>query len=574
MEEPHTKHRKRRRRQRGLVVLIVIIIIIVVIAAAFLTRRYRPSGSSSDFAEFYGLSSEDAVMINLDHEVLPDNGLYYDGEVYIPYDVVHDDLNARFYWDNTEQVLRYALPDGLVDVSSPETTEYTFAREERSAEYPIVHMDDGQMYLSLSFLEQYTDIRSSFYEEPYRVVISNEWGEEPVTVMGRATEVRELGGNRSNVLTRLAKGDFVTVLNEMDNWSEVCTEDGFVGYVRNNTLGGTETLTYTSTFTEPEYTHIKKEGTICMVWHQTTSQAANDLLSSELESTSGINVLSPTWFYLDDNEGGIASLASADYVDYCHSRGIEVWALISNLENPDVDVTDVLNTTSKRDALINNLMSEAVTYDLDGINVDFEALDGEAGTGFLEFIRELSLRCADSNMILSVDNYAPASYNEFYSRDEQARFADYVVLMAYDEHYAGGDEGSVASIGFVQQAITDTLAEVPADQLILGCPFYTRLWQLTSGADGYTVDSEALGMTDAEDRVNDAGASFDWLEEAGQYYATFDEGGSTYEIWLEDQNSLDLKLNLMREYDLAGCAFWKLGFEKSAVWETIVKFIQ
>ncbi len=574
MEEPHSKHRRRRRRQRALVVVIVIVLIIIVALAAFLTRRYRPSGSSSDFAEFYGLSSEDAVMINLDHEALADTGLYYDGEVYLPFDLVHDDLNARFYWDDTEQVLRYALPDGLVNVASPETTEYTFAREDRSAEYPIVHMEDGQMYLSLSFLEQYTDIRYSFYEEPYRVVISDGWGEETFTVMRRATEVRELGGNRSNVLTRLAKGDLVTVLNEMDNWSEVCTEDGFVGYVKNNTLDGTDTLIYTSTFEEPEYTHLKKDGTICMVWHQTTSQAANDLLSSDLESTAGINVLSPTWFYLDDNEGGIASLASADYVDYCHARGIEVWALISNLENTDVDTTGVLNTTSKRDALIDNLMSEAVKYDLDGINVDFEALDGEAGTGFLEFIRELSLRCADSNMILSVDNYAPASYNEFYSRDEQALFADYVVLMAYDEHYVGGDEGSVASIGFVQEAVADTLAEVPADQLILGCPFYTRLWQLTTDADGYTVSSEALGMEDAQDRLNDAGVSPSWLEEAGQYYATFDAGGSTYEVWLEDKNSIDLKLSVMKEYGLAGCAFWKLGFETSSIWDTIVKFIQ
>ena len=188
-----------------------------------------------------------------------------------------------------------------------------------------------------------------------------------------------------------------------------------------------------------------------MAWHQITNADANTTIASVLQNTKGINVISPTWFYLNDNNGNIASLASSDYVNYCHQNGIEVWALVSNLENKDVDTTSVLTYTSKRENLINNLISAAIQYNFDGINVDFEALSSEVGDSYIQFIRELSLKCANNGIVLSVDDYVPTSYTAFYNRAEQAVFADYVVVMAYDEHYSGSEEaGSVASIGFLR----------------------------------------------------------------------------------------------------------------------------
>ena len=362
----------------------------------------------------------------------------------------------------------------------------------------------------------------------------------------------------------------------MDSWSEICTEDGFVGYVKNSALGGTQSVLYEDEYTEPEFSHISRDYTINMAWHQVTNQTANNQVSSVLAGTKGVNVISPTWFYLNDNEGGIAVLASSDYVSYCHENGVEVWALVSNFENADVDTTQVLNTTSSRDTLVNNLIAEAVRYNLDGINVDFEMLDEEAAPGFLQFIRELSLKCEGNDLVLSVDNYSPASYNAFYDCEEQAVFADYVVLMAYDEHYNGSEEGSVASLGFVTQGVTDMLENVPADQLILGVPFYTRLWRLTpddSVEGGVAVTSEALGMSEAESRVAANGATFQWLDDCGQYYAEYEYEGSTYKVWIEDQNSIEKNLEVMQSNSLAGAAFWKLGYEKNTVWDTIVKFM-
>ncbi len=564
----------RRRNHRGLLVTVLVIILVIVIAAAvFFVKRYSPSAVTSDYAAFYNLTSEDDVLINFNHEILEETGLYADGEVYLPYDLFHNTFNARFYWDSEEQILRYVLPEGIVETGVG-TADYTIADAPCTWEVPIVRVVNDTMYLSLTFLTQYTDLRTAVYEEPYRVVISDEWDEQTFTALRRGTEVRELGGVKSNVLTNVAKNDLVTVLEEMEDWTKVCTEDGFIGYVNNRALGSTETQIFSHEYEEPVYPHQLRDGTVIMAWHQTTSQAANDLLPSVLSSTSGINVISPTWFYLNDNAGGIASLASADYVSYCHQNGIEVWALLSNFENPEVDTTYVLNHTSTRDALIDNLMSEALSYDLDGINLDFESLEGEAGVGFLEFVRELSLRCEENGLVLSIDNYPPSAYTAFYGRAEQAVFADYIVLMAYDEHYNGSDAGSVSSIGFVRESVANTLAEAPADQLILGLPFYTRLWKETPGMEGEVVSSEALSMTEAENRVTEAGGSFAWLEEAGQYYASYDADGYTYEIWLEDETSLDLKLSVMEENGLAGCSFWKLNYEKSAVWEAVANYIQ
>jgi spore germination protein YaaH len=351
-----------------------------------------------------------------------------------------------------------------------------------------------------------------------------------------------------------------------------------IGYIKNSALTGNETLTRESGKTPETYSHITKDFKICMAWHQVTSYSANSNVASVLASTKGVNVLSPTWFYLNDNEGNIASLASTDYVSYCHSQGVEVWALVSNLENSDADSSKVLTHTSSRQNLVNQIVSKAIQYDLDGVNLDFESLDrGEVGDAYIEFVRELSIKCANNGIVLSVDNYVPTDYTSFYNREEQANFADYVVIMGYDEHYAGSEEaGSVASLSWVKQGVADTLNEVPASQVILGMPFYTRVWALTAsdGSDTYDdVTSKIYGMRAANELLNANGAVETWQEESGQNYAEFTSGSTLYRVWLEDSASAEARLKVMDANNLAGASFWKLGFETSDIWDTIIKYM-
>lgn len=575
-----SQRRRNDRQQKLILAIAVAILIVIVVGITFMTtflKKYSPSKEVSDYAAHYNLEGDDEVFVTFDGQQMEQNGIVSDGEAYIHYQTVHDYLNSRFYWDSTEQILRYTVPEGLISVS-PDTEQYLLGKEAQTADCKIALVRDGNMYLSLSFVQQFTNIHYEVFEDPGRVVISDQWGDVAFTSVKKSTQIREKGGVKSPILKEVKKGDLVTVLETVDSWVKVCSQDGFIGYVKAKTLGGEQEVLYDDNFVEPVFQHITKDFRINMAWHQVTNQSANSNIASVLATTKEVNVISPTWFYLDDNAGKIASLASTDYVSYCHQQGVEVWGLVSNLENAEVNTTEVLSVTSSRDNLVNNLISEAIRCDLDGINVDFESLEVEAGDGYLQFIRELSLKCENNNLILSVDNYVPAAYNSFYNMGEQAVFADYVVLMAYDEHYRGSDEGSVASLSFVNKGVEDTLAEVPAQQIILGIPFYTRIWELTPSAEeneeqSYTVDSEAVGMSEVEARVAANGATLEWLDDCGQYYTEYEYNGKTYKIWVEDQNSIEQKLEVMTSNDLAGASFWKLGYEKNTVWDTIVKFM-
>ena len=565
----------------GLLILVVILFMLL----GNLIEKYSPSKETEDLSTYYGLSSDTEIALILNNEVIDAKGRLIDGHVYLDYNTVYNYINSRFYWDTNENILRYTTSTDLISAAA-ESTSYTVSKEAKSFDQIIVKGDAAAAYLSLDFVKQYSDFSYVLYENPNRLVLTTAWGDYTIASAKKSSEIRYQGGIKSPILTTVEKNAELTVLSPDETWTKVATADGVIGYIRSKNLGTTSTKTVSSDFVPEQFTHITKDFKINMAWHQVTNQSANGNIASVLQSTKGINVLSPTWFYLNDNSGGIASLASSSYVDYCHQNGIEVWALVSNLENPDVNAESVLSHTSTRDNLTNALISAAIQYDLDGINVDFEALNVDAvGTSFIQFIRELSIKCANNGIVLSVDNYVPSAYTSFYNRAEQARFADYVVLMAYDEHYAGSEEaGSVASIGYVTKGVEDTLQDVPAEQLILGMPFYTRVWSETpidgDGSTGetdnvvdYALSSYAAGMSDVQKLISANGAEQVWLDDIGQNYVEYKNSGVTYKIWIEDAPSLEEKLKVMTSHNLAGGSFWKLGLETSSIWDTIIKYI-
>ena len=211
-------------------------------------------------------------------------------------------------------------------------------------------------------------------------------------------------------------------------------------------------------------------------------------------------------------------------------------------------------------------MDDAAEYGFDGYNLDFESLKESAGPHYIQFVREMSTACRNNGLVLSVDNHVPAPYNQFYDRTEQGIVADYVIVMGYDEHYAGGEPGSVASLDYVRNGIIDTLEEVPKEKVINAVPFYTRVW--TEMEDG-TVTSEAMGIERAQNWIEENHVELYWQDSLGQYFGECAvEGGSQY-LWMEEERSLGLKMDLIKEYDLAGVACWKLGFEPAQIWDTI-----
>lgn len=580
-------------------VLMIVIVLFMILGSVI--EKYTPSKDRQDLADYYSLTSADEVAIILNNEVLDISARMIDGNVYLDYETVHDMLNPRFFWDSNENKLLYTTSSDLISADAESSTYYV-TKEANTLDHIVVKTDISTAYIAIDFVKQYSDFQYQIFEDPSRVVITSEWGDYTVASAKMNTEIRYQGGIKSPILVDVNKGTELIVLEPDDTWTAVATADGVIGYIRSKALGSTSTATRSSDYVPEEFTHIRKDFKINMGWHQVTNSSANAKVSSVLQNTKGINVISPTWFYLTDTNGSIGSLASSDYVSYCHQNGIEVWALVSNfgakdqgLENPDL--TQVLTYSSRRENLINNLISAAIQYNLDGINLDFEAVDPACGDAYIQFIRELSLKCANNGVVLSVDNYSPTEYTAFHNRSEQALFADYIVIMGYDEHYAGSKEaGSVASIGFVQKGVADTLKEVPAEQVVLGMPFYTRVWsetpiseeavteiptedsgtESTESADSYQLfdlSSYATNMTEVQNLISTNGVTPIWSATDGQYYVEYVNKGVTYKIWVEDATSLEEKLKVMQENQLAGGAFWKLGLETSNVWDTIIKYI-
>ena len=556
----------RRKRLPVLAVAGIVIIILLVVLIGSLIKKYTPSKDRADLNEYFALEAENDVGIIVQNEKIEAKAKLIDGTIYLDYDTVKQYLNSRFYFDTKENVLLYTLPKDVVSAEVGKK-EYNISKTVNSENYSIVKTDAQTAYIAIDFIQKYTNIDYSYFENPNRVVITNIWGNISVADAKKNTQVRYRGGIKSEILTDVVKGDKLILLEDEDDWQKVLTADGFIGYIKSNALSNIREEETSREFDEPEYTSIKKDYKVNMVWHQTFTAAANDTFLSSIANTKGVNTVSPTWFSLADNDGNIKSLANESYVNYAPQLGMEVWGMVSNLVE-GVDTHEVLSYTSKREKLSNQLIASAINYNLDGINVDFEELSSETGEAYIQFIRELSVKCRNNGIILSIDNYVSAPYNLFYNRKEQSVFADYLIIMGYDEHYSGSEEaGSVASIGYVSEGIKAMLEEAPAEKVILGIPFYTRLWSESP------LKCSSVGMDEASRILSVNGVTPEWDSNCGQYYAQYEKDGKTYKIWLEEATSIEEKLKLMKANNLAGVAAWKLGLENSSIWDTILKYV-
>lgn len=566
--------RRRRKRRRIITILLLIILIIVAALAAFVWRKYSPTKEKYDLNKYYGIEKDGQMAVIVNNHVAGPTGIIEDGKAYVQYDTVRDSINNRFYWDSEGQTLLYTLPNDVVSAAA-DTKEYAVSKDKQSEDYVIVKMDGDTPYIALDFIQQYTNIDYEVYESPSRVMIESDWGKVSVTKLKGDSQVRYQAGVKSPILTEVKKGDEVTWLEDEGKWKKVRTKDGFIGYIKNSALKKVEKKKKSRDFEEPVYTNISKDYTVNLAWHNVSNTDANDSVDTLVEQTKGLTTIAPTWFHVENTSGDIASIASSAYVSYAHEQKLEVWATVRDFDSEEGinsfdESYELLKSTEARNNMIDQLISDAVQLDLDGINVDFEKISTDCGEHYIQFIRELSVRCRQNNIVLSVDNYVPKSFNLQYNRKEQGIVADYVIIMGYDEHYAGSEEaGSVASYNYVKEGIAETLKEVPANKVISAIPFFTRLWKESAGG----IESDALGMEDAQATVDAAGVQATWDDETKQNYATWKgSDGTKYEIWLEDADSLAAKLELMKKDKLAGTAEWALGQEDPEIWTLIQKY--
>ena len=536
----------------------LVILAIMGLGGWVILRRMIPTKEPADLEEVLGVSGEEtAVFFN--EELQEAKGITRDGQIYLPLQWVNLQVNEKFYWDDTERLLVYTLPDAIV---------YADTRTTGSTGAPLLLEKGDEIYLSMGLINNYTavDIKSYVEGDCKRIYLDNRWETINTGTARKRSAVRVEAGIKSPVLTYVEKGGEFTVLGQDEEWTRVRTVDGYTGYLKNNQISSTGSQEHPCTMELPKYTNISMDEKVCLVWHQVTSDNANDAMEQLIANTSGVNVIAPTWFALTDNNGTYHSYASRDYVDKAHDMGMQVWAALDNFNmGENVNSEILFSKTSVRKKLIDSLMEDVKRYDLDGINLDIEGIRPEAGPHYVQFIRELSVSCRKEGIVLSVDNYVPAGYNAFYNRAEQGRVADYVIIMGYDEHFAGGEAGSVASYNYVKEGIEKTLAVVPREKVINAVPFYTRVW---TEKDGNT-SSSAMGIRDALAWVEENNVELYWQEELGQYYGELNTEEGLKQIWMEEEVSLGLKMDLIRENDLAGVGCWKLGFEPASIWDVV-----
>lgn len=562
---------KEQQKKKAAPVLVVLILIVLVGAAgvvSFLINRYKPGTEYMAGNEYFNLTDKNSVALIQNGELLEEQAVLIGGEPYAAYTYVESQLNSCFYWDEETKGILLTTSGGVQTLLLGDA-----AVAKTPGGQPAVQQEsDGKFYISLDVVKEYTDLDYAYYSDPNRVVIRNEWdGVEQATVQSDTAQVRQKGGIKSLILADVQKGDTLLYLENLDNWCKVMTADGYTGYIRTEDISEPEAIE-ARTAKKDSYERITRDHKINLVWHQSTSTESNDAMAEMTAEMTGVNVISPTWFSVTDETGTISSLASADYVKLAHDAGREVWGLIDNF-NEAFDETTDLAYASVRSRIIEQLLAEAASCGMDGINVDFENLKEAGIPHYLQFLRELTSAAHAQNLVVSVDTPVPQAYTMYYQRGEQARFVDYMIVMAYDEHFAGSEEaGSVSSLPFVQQAVEEMTRVMPADQVICGIPFYTRVWTEKFGQSAIT--SEVLGMDGTKNYAKENQMTETWDASLGQNVATVETSDARYTIWMEDEQSMEEKLKVIQSADLAGVAEWKLGFECADVWSLISEYIE
>ena len=377
----HETEKQTKKQQKPVVIVCILILVLAAVGVGtYFIKKYIPTKERMDLTEYYGQTGEDEMTVILGTDIMETKAVTSGDRVYLPLDMVNTYLNQRYYWDSANQQILYATPSEL---------QYYPASENGDSE---VWLKAGSVYLNLDFVKKFTDLDAYVYDNPSRIAIQHQFTSVNTATVKKDTSIRYRGGIKSPILTDVSEGTTLIYMEALEDWVQVATMDGYIGYIQKDKLSDMEKKDFERDFQKEEYTYITMEDKVNLSWHQVTTQEANAYLADSIANISGVNVISPTWFYIQDTAGNIGNIASADYVSLAHEKGLKVWGLIDNF-TADVSTTETLSQLASRQNIIQQLVQTALSVGLDGINVDFESLSEDAGPHFLEFLRELSIEC-------------------------------------------------------------------------------------------------------------------------------------------------------------------------------------
>ena len=540
-----------------------------------------PSFQQMDWVSYHEAYSKDAPVVVLNDAAQPPEvkPVVQDGVLYLPVGFVREAIDSTLFWDGQANRLTVTTPTRLIQMRTDELTYYV-NNEKLSLPLSALQVD-GEAYMPSGLLMDLYHVDIVLHEETGMATVDDLSVSRQLGTANEKAVLRFEPDAKSPILRRLKADAPLVLYAEADGWWHVRTADGLLGYIHAPKVTATEIEEGTAapqseSVSPPE---IASGGKITLLWDQIYNMTASTNAARRV-AYPGLDVISPTWFSFDFDamNGDIISLADQGYVNWAHANGIQVWALFTDDFRQSV-ARDILSDTNKREHVVHQLLALAATYRLDGINIDFENVKLADVAHYHQFLRELAPLLRQQGVVLSVDMYVPMPYSMYYDRAEVARVADYVIVMAYDEHNADSVEaGPVASIGFVKNGITGTLAEVDESQLILGVPFYVRRWKEAETPEGIELSTEAWSMDRTWKFFADKNAEIVWKDDAGCYYSeykTVEDGVNvTYSAWLEDERSMEERLLLVEEYDLAGVAGWSKGLESDGIWDLMNQYLE
>ncbi|NLC88351.1 MAG: hypothetical protein GX682_06290 [Clostridiaceae bacterium] len=422
---------------------------------------------------------------------------------------------------------------------------------------------EENFYLPFSEMKNIYNVEINYIKETNIITIDSLDKEQKKGNASKDIDIKYMPTIFSKSIDKVTKGNSMTVIEQLDNgWVKVRTKLGKIGYTKD----------ITNIYTLRENIENKKqiEGKVSLVWDYFSEYANAPSRTGKIE---GVNVVSPAFVSLKKSEQGELNINIGDsgknYIQWAHNNDYKVWMMVSNNSYKET-TSDILNDYKLRENLINKLINITIQYDIDGINIDFEYIKGTDKDMFSRFIIELAPRLKEYGKVLSVDVTAPDGSEDWsmcYNRYKIGKVADYIVFMAYDQNGTSSPkEGTTAGADWVEVNIKKFLGQegVEKDKIILGMPFYTRLWKETQT----TPQSNVVSMKNIDSVLPD-GIEKKWNEDLKQYYVEYQKNDATYKMWLEEEESIKAKFDLMNEYDLAGAAYWQKDMEKSTIWSIV-----
>jgi len=569
----YRKNRRNRRKKRSLnstgkfLILFVILILLWAIIEWFL-----PNFSKVEFYEYFDEVKKDSLSIVLRDYIVPleNQPTYENGEIYIPLEFIQNFVDETIFWDNAEQKLTITTENKVIRMKTDELTYYV-NNKPLKLDLPVYSMNNIA-FVPAKIIEQLYPIDFEYKEESK--IITADFNNEDRSISKvnkKNTILRYTPDKKSPIEQRINKDEEVFVFSGDGKYTKIRTQAGYPGYVKTSVLSTPEIITAKVEEEKEEKVELWKveKGKINLVFDQITKVSVNNSEKKRIVH-DGLDVIVPTWFSFSNKKGDIINIADKNYVDWAHKNGYQVWGLITDNFNYNISHS-ILTSTETREHVIKQLLAFVSLYELDGINIDFEAVPKSDGDCYLQFIREITPFMHQQGAVVSADFFVPKSWTKHYNRGAASKILDYAIVMGYDEHYAGSESsGSVASLNWSIEAIESTLNEgVEKSKLILGIPFYTRIWKEEKVNGRINLSSTAYGMQAAYDFMNEKGAKFEWLEDMGQYYAEIKENNITYKVWLEDIKSVEERVKLVDKYNIAGIGAWKRGLETENVWSLL-----